>query len=165
MTVGGPRSHHSPGQSPPSPSSASPGTDEKNRGAPSWEANPGTFFPAGLLSGLAKPHKLANWRTAFKAGLRPPWQAPQSCLALLCLGLGVRARHSFTRLSGDIPGSDSHWHTRGRATWVGVRSRVQVAWAEQNDRVGMEGVGKRASSSRTVFKDWETLPDSYFYKL
>ena len=86
------RSHHSPGPSPPPPSSASPGSDEKNRGAPSWEANPGAFSAAGLLSGLAKPHKLANWRTAFKAGLRPPWQAPQSCLAVLCLGLGVRAR-------------------------------------------------------------------------
>lgn len=74
-------------------------------------------------------------------------------------------RHSFTRLSGDIAGSGSHWHTRGRATWVGVRNRVQVALEEQNPRVGMEGAGKRASSSGTVFKDWETLPDSYFYKL
>ena len=25
----------------------------------------------------------------------------------------------------------------------------------------MEGVGKRASSSGAVFKDWETLPDGY----
>lgn len=75
------RSHHSPGLNPPSPSSASPGSDEKSRGAPSREANPGAFSPSGLLSGLAKPHKLANCRTAFKAGLRPPWQAPQSCLA------------------------------------------------------------------------------------
>lgn len=121
------RSRHSPGLSPPSPSSASPGSDEKSRGAPSWEADPGAFSPSGLLSRLAKPHKLANCRTAFKAGLRPPWQAPQSCLALLCLCLGVCVRHSFTRLSGDIAGSGSHWHTRGRATWVGVRNRVQVA--------------------------------------
>lgn len=75
----------------------------------------GAFSALALLSRLAKSHELANWRSAFKAGLRPPWQMPQSRLALLCLCLGVCTGHLFTRLSGGIPGSGSQRHSGSSA--------------------------------------------------
>lgn len=165
---------HSPSLRPPSPVPASPRTDEKSRGAPSWEANPGAFSPSGLLSGLAKTHELANGRSALKAGLCPPWRAPQSGLALPCLCLGVCTRRLFTRRP---PQWGHPWKRLAQAQWepswmtleavpLGWASEAEARWPGRSgmpSRIGMEGAGSRASSSSGVlFKDWEALPSSFF---
>jgi hypothetical protein len=124
---------------------------------PSWEADPGAFSALALLSGLAKSHELANSRrSAFKAGLRPPWQMPQSCLALLCLCLGVCTGHLFTRLSGDIPGrgSQAQWEL----SWMTLEAGP-LGWASGTGARWL-GRGRTPEWAREVLEVFALLGNS-----
>lgn len=137
----------------------------KREGAPSWEASPGASSPSGLLSGLAKSHELASWRRAFKAGLRPPWQAPQSRLALPVPG-------SLYRAFVHTPQWGQPWKRLTQAQWepsgmtleagpLGWASETEARWPGRSRpaRMGREGAGKLAS-----VQELGNMAYSCFYK-